>query len=123
MDTIGPLVFLNFAGTGGRPGGGDSNATTTSAAASPPPVSLREWMGPLEREMATAGGIGEGLTFVARRVYTLECNWKVCERAPTPRRAALWRSAVVLCRAFGVAVPGRRGAAASNRKRQQQQQQ
>ncbi len=69
MDTIGPLVFLNFSGCGSR----------ADAPPPPPPVSLREWMGPLERELAGAGGIGDNLTFVARRVYTMECNWKVRE--------------------------------------------
>ena len=68
VDTLGQLIFVNFA-----PG-------------PEPPMSLREWADPLQRELRDVGGLGAGdgeedgagrLVHVRRRVYPIDCNWKV----------------------------------------------
>lgn len=71
--TLGQLIFLNFS-------------------AEKPSMSLEDWAGPLQRELAQVGGIGaryahvdneesgqdpDRLVHVARRVYPIPCNWKV----------------------------------------------
>ena len=66
VDTYGPFVFINLAS--GSPS--DSNDSSSSSS------SLASVLDPLAGEVKSAGGM-DGLIFVRRKEYELQCNWKV----------------------------------------------